>query len=251
MNAPRPATARELHIATWAAHHWADERDLAWARRALQDAGDLPAGPALVLGGGPCADIAVVPAGREVFALELDPGLLAVARGIAGGATMVPRVGRAGMVGSAPVRCADALRRRLAATTLVQGDAQRPPFAAGSFAIVVALNLLDSTPDPEALLGQCEALLKPAGALLLASPYSWRDDITPVERRLDAALGHPEALEHAIECMVTGAWDGRFMATMRLQWSDRAVPWALRVHDRMTAHYTLHAMLLRKAETPG
>ncbi|MBL4849505.1 MAG: methyltransferase domain-containing protein [Planctomycetes bacterium] len=68
----------------------------------------------------------------------------------------------------------------------VVGDAADPPFLAHSFDAVLAINLLDSCPDPRTVLGQADALLRPGGTLILACPYAWDPELTPLERQFEA-----------------------------------------------------------------
>lgn len=89
------------------------------------------------------------------------------------------------------------------------GDAHDPPFRAGAFASVLLLNLLDACREPLLVLQQADALLAPGGALLLTTPWTWSDAVTPPDQRLDgdelAAIlqGRPNRtglrLDHALE----------------------------------------------------
>ncbi len=54
-------------------------------------------------------------------------------------------------------------------------DATDPPVAGESWDAVVALNLFDTIHDPDLLLLQAGALLRPGGQLLLSSPFQWSD----------------------------------------------------------------------------
>lgn len=76
-----------------------------------------------------------------------------------------------------------ALLRRHTGPALV-ADAADPPFDAGTFDTVLLLGLLDSCRAPHAVLAQATALLGPAGTLLLACAFAWRDEVTPAAHRL-------------------------------------------------------------------
>lgn len=200
-----------------------------------------------MLGAGPCGDLAALPDdGRAVVCLDLDDELLQIGRAVADGAVSVPYIRGLSEIIDAPIDVSAGLRQRLRGAEIIAGNALDPPLQASSFAVIVCLNLLDSISDPEVLLGQCQALLADSGALLLASPYAYSDAITAPERQLPHVLGNPTDLPAAVEKLVTGAWDPRFMASMRLQFVDRRVPWRLRVNDRMAVDYVSHALLLRK-----
>lgn len=63
--------------------------------------------------------------------------------------------------------------------TFEVGDALRPRSGLGTFDRVLAANLLDRVPDPEALLRSFGALVNPRGELVLTSPYTWLEEYTP------------------------------------------------------------------------
>ncbi|WP_206170787.1 putative 4-mercaptohistidine N1-methyltransferase [Phragmitibacter flavus] len=60
-----------------------------------------------------------------------------------------------------------------------QGDAMLLREDLGSFDVVHAANLLCRLADPQRLLQQLPALVKPGGQLLLATPCSWLEEFTP------------------------------------------------------------------------
>lgn len=64
------------------------------------------------------------------------------------------------------------------------GDALRLREGLGTFDRVLAANLLDRVPDPEALLRSLGALVKSGGELVLTSPYTWLEEYTPRDRWL-------------------------------------------------------------------
>jgi SAM-dependent methyltransferase len=88
-------------------------------------------------------------------------------------------------------RVAEALRQAAAAlgqagrASLVRADLNRPlPFAEASFDRVLCHNVLESLPDPQALLREAHRVLRPGGRLLLSHP----DYDTLVFASEDAAL---------------------------------------------------------------
>ncbi|MEO6710719.1 MAG: methyltransferase domain-containing protein, partial [Planctomycetota bacterium] len=60
-------------------------------------------------------------------------------------------------------------------------DAAAQPFASGSFAAVIALNLLDCARSPLEVLAESARLLAPGGKLVLACPYDWSSSATAPE----------------------------------------------------------------------
>jgi putative 4-mercaptohistidine N1-methyltranferase len=54
----------------------------------------------------------------------------------------------------------------------------------GSFDLALLANLLDRLPDPRRCLAQLPALLKSGGQLVIASPFTWLEEYTPLENWL-------------------------------------------------------------------
>ena len=246
-------------LVTYAGNHWGafakpalavPDRD--WIGNWLDEAGEVPDGPVLLLGAAAGGEVVVLPDdGREVFALDADAAMLLFADAVGRGLPWLPVQRYGGRYERRPLDVADALRERLSRVSWIAGNAMDPPFEAESFAAIVCINLVDSIFDPAVLLGQCQSLLGPGGALVLASPFAWSDAVTPVEKRIDryfdADLDHAEQMV----CLLTGAMQDDFMAQMRLQRHEVGMPWPIRVEDRMTAQYSVHAMLLRKEVGSG
>ncbi len=241
-------------LLTWAPAHFGGYAqpplpapNLDWPGAWLAALDDLPQGPILVLGAATGGEVLALPAGgRAVVALEANPILLAWAAAVADGCATLPYRRNAAWPGNLPLALPDDRRERMADATLLCGDALDPPFEAESFAAIICLNLVDSVSDPAVLLRQCEALLQPSGALVLASPWHWVDGITAPERRLDRDFDPAQSHAWQMSSLLTGALVPGFLESLRLQHAEDALPWAIRVHDRMTANYTAQALLLRR-----
>lgn len=124
------------------------------------------------------------------------------------------------------------------------GDALDPPFTAGSFDLVGALNLLDNVSVPLMLLGQMDALLRDGGNMLLGTPYEWRTEISdPAEWLETESVDAPSFLRQILE--------GRELARTGLRFSvereHAEVPWMLRGHARRWTLYMSHVIKARKA----
>ena len=91
------------------------------------------------------------------FACDLSPGMLAV--------------------------CAENARRVGCDLDLRTGDAERLPYAEGSFDLVVGHAFLHHLPDPERALSEARRVLRPGGAILFAGEPTRRGD------RLAKAVG--------------------------------------------------------------
>jgi len=129
-------------------------------------------------------------------------------------------------------------------------DATALPFASQSFTSVVALNVLDATPAPLALLSSLADALTPGGAAILACPYDWSSAVTPVEHWLG---GHSQR--------GPDQGDGRAILNRVLRQSFRPdggpmweilaerdpLPWSVRLHDRSANHYAVHLVAARTA----
>lgn len=69
------------------------------------------------------------------------------------------------------------------------GDATALPADLGAFDVVLAANLVCRLPEPMKFLSRLPDLVKPGGALLLATPFSWLEDFTPVDHWLAGTEG--------------------------------------------------------------
>ncbi len=69
----------------------------------------------------------------------------------------------------------------------LQGDAMNLPDDLGKFDVVVAANLVDRLEDPKKFLNALAGLMNPGGQLVLASPYTWLEEYTPIENWLGGA----------------------------------------------------------------
>jgi SAM-dependent methyltransferase/uncharacterized protein YbaR (Trm112 family) len=127
-------------------------------------------------------------------------------------------------------------------------DAAQAPFADGSFAAVVALNVLDSTHAPLDLLRSCARLLAPGGALVLACPYDWSASAAPLEHWFG---GHSQrgpnsgASEPVLRSMLGWSGDAQ-LARLELQSELDGLEWNVRLHERSVMRYRLHGVVARR-----
>ncbi len=118
-------------------------------------------------------------------------------------------------------------------------DALDPPFAAGSFGIVAAMNLLDAIPEPWILLGQLDALLAPGGLLVLSLPYQQDPVRTPPAARIDGPSDLLATLEGR---RAPVPW-----LDFRVLESEESLPWVVPANDRLVHEYRTHVVVARKA----
>jgi putative 4-mercaptohistidine N1-methyltranferase len=75
------------------------------------------------------------------------------------------------------------------------GDATDLPLDIGAFDVVLAANLVCRLPEPKRFLDRLPALVKPGGVLLMATPFSWLEEFTPVENWLGGVPGSEASFE--------------------------------------------------------
>lgn len=71
-----------------------------------------------------------------------------------------------------------------ARTRFEQGDACNLREDIGTFDCVLMANLVDRLPDPKACLERLPSLVRPGGAALITSPYTWLEEYTPRDKWL-------------------------------------------------------------------
>ena len=64
------------------------------------------------------------------------------------------------------------------------GDACALRADLGTFDVVLMANLIDRLPDPRRCLERLPGLLRPGGQLIIASPFTWLEEYTPMDKWL-------------------------------------------------------------------
>ncbi len=123
---------------------------------------------------------------------------------------------------------------------LVLADALWPPLASGSLVGALAVNLLDSIPEPERLLEVCAELLAPGALLLVVTPFAWSESLLEPGAWPFAASDDDVALlvERAARCSA---------GPLVPHGPSQRVVWPLRRHPSEHASYTCHLQLFRRA----
>lgn len=243
-------TARQ-HLSIYAGDHYADWSDppersgmAATARAALAMA-QPPAGPALDLGGGPGrAAWEVAATGRACLTADLNLGFLRLAqRLMVEGRAHYP-LRRIGLVhdrrvATLPAELADARADFWAL------DAAALPFALGTFALTMALNVVDCVPAPAGLIAEAARVTAPDGAAVFSTPYDWSAAVPETAAWLG---GHSQRASHA------GAGEPVLAATLaRAGLAPVAerddLDWRLRLHARSVMTYRLHMVACRRQRT--
>lgn len=121
-------------------------------------------------------------------------------------------------------------------------DASLPPFQAGTFALVVSLNALDSVANPADLVAGLSRITKPGGWLLMATPYDWSPAVTRTEGWIG---GHSQRAPDrgAGEPRLRGLLDDHGWA---IAGEIQRQPWATRQHERSYTEYAVHLIVARR-----
>ncbi|GAB4179938.1 MAG: hypothetical protein Fur0039_24370 [Rhodocyclaceae bacterium] len=162
--------------------------------RSLARLAELPGGEVLLAGVGTGLDLALAAATHRYVGIDLTAAMLSRAR----------------------------RRRPHIAFTAVQGDAQRLPFAAGSFDCAVLHLILAVVPEPARLLGEAARVVKSGGELLVfdkflrpGEPARLRRALNPFVRRVatrldvvfeEALAAVPELSVLSDEPALAGGW---------------------------------------------
>jgi SAM-dependent methyltransferase len=132
--------------------------------------------------------------------------------------------------------------------SLVCADALDPPFLPESVDVVLATNLIDNVPSPINLLGQMDAILRPGGLLIIASPFNWVDEITPMNEQLAGGLDPTfQGMDSAAAIAELMGGKSSYHTHLRhevLETQD--VTWRVVEHKRCQVQYRVHVCALRK-----
>jgi SAM-dependent methyltransferase len=129
-------------------------------------------------------------------------------------------------------------------------DAEVLPFAAGTFAGALSLNVLDCVRSPLGHLLELGRVLAPGTDALLSTPYDWSVTATPLEGWIGGhsqrgpAHGSSEAELRRI--LGAGAPAGVDTGLTIAAERDR-VPWHVHATDRARMEYALHLLRLHRS----
>lgn len=132
---------------------------------------------------------------------------------------------------------------------LAAGNALDPPLLPGVADIAMSLNVLDCVAAPLDLLGQMDAILAPGGLMILSSPFSWKDDITPPAFALGGGID-PRWVELGTPAGLAELLAGRMPELPYLRYEvleQLDVPWTIRRDSRQLLTFDVHLIAARKA----
>jgi len=242
-------------LSSYAVSHYPDGLESGFLRDALRDQGsletaldgilsrvDLDEGPSLELGCGPgaLADLwlrhskgPVILSDTRLFFSRLAHVLLRF------GATRIPRH----RCGSSFTPFALNRTQHPAEEVYVTvADALWPPFPVEGFALMAAMNVLDSVSEPWVLLGQMDAMLQPGGVIVLSLPYQDLPDHRPAP---GIGLGSPQDLLEVLR----GKMPGLEQLDYDIIEAVDAVPWSVVANDRLVHRFATQLIVARKSGT--
>lgn len=119
-------------------------------------------------------------------------------------------------------------------------DALALPFAAGTFGLIAALNVLDCVQSPHDLLASLPRLLTDQGRAILSTPYDWSPAATPVEAWLG---GHSQrgdtagASEPVLRALLTPGAHPASIEGLSILAEEPSLSWRVRMHERAAMEY--------------
>ncbi|WP_296741018.1 methyltransferase domain-containing protein [Mesorhizobium sp.] len=204
---------------------------------------DLPEGPVLDIGCGAGRTVHELArrTGRRVLGIDLGSSLARAARrAIVEGKVDYPRR-RIGIVFD---------RRSFAVPQAPRGsadvwicDATALPFADGTFAFALGMNVLDCLSSPRDGLVEFDRVLAPGGEIVLSVPFDWTATVTPVENWIGGHSQRSPLDGDAKEILDLLLTDGP-MAAGKLRRKSQAIeiPWHVRLHERSCMHYYAYGL---------
>ncbi len=118
-------------------------------------------------------------------------------------------------------------------------DAAALPFANESFGLATSLNLLDCVSAPREMLHELARVTR--GSVVLATPYDWSTNATPVEGWLGGHSqrgAHRGASEPVLHALLAEAG-------LTVVAEEEHVPWRVRLHERSSVDYDVHLVVAR------
>jgi len=141
------------------------------------------------------------------------------------------------------------LRESLPEASYIAADAQEPPFLAETFDVVHMSILIDVAADPLRIVGQADALLKPGGILIHASPYHWNASTTAESRWLAGTYRNGRegiSARSVVKDMLEGNHPWLPHLSYRILEELDGVPWVLSDFKNQFVTFMEHIVVARK-----
>jgi len=121
-------------------------------------------------------------------------------------------------------------------------DAAALPFADATFGVAASINVLDCVPSPRDAVRELARILQPGATAVIATPYDWSPNATPVEGWIG---GHSQRGDHrgAAEPLLRALLADEGLAIVS---EEESVPWKVRLHERSTVEYGVHLVVTQK-----
>jgi len=243
------------YASTYGLDHYGSGPDDGQARRLLatmvEMAGGVIEGPALEIGcaaGGVTLELSRLTAGPAAGVDLFFPLVRLFQRMLGSGRASIPRRRSGTVYDETEIVLSESQRTCAAHVDGWCADGAMLPFADASLGVVVAINVLDVTASPLELLREMRRVLRPGGIMMVCTPYDWNAGAT----RMEAWLGGHSKRAHGagepsrvLEMLLTPDTIPASLAATRIIAAREGVAWNVRVHDRHTAAYTLHAVVAR------
>ena len=136
----------------------------------------------------------------EVIGIDLSSQFIAAAQAMQEAGEVQIRILEEGQRSTVVARRLDTQIDRSKCRFFV-GDALQISPEFGSFDLILAANLIDRVPRPADLLREIKRLVRPAGHVILASPYTWLEEFTPRENWLTDATASISTLSRIQEIL--------------------------------------------------
>ncbi|HYH10590.1 MAG TPA: methyltransferase domain-containing protein [Thermoanaerobaculia bacterium] len=120
-------------------------------------------------------------------------------------------------------------------------DVAALPFDDATFGLATSVNVADCTASPRQTMTELGRVLRPGARALITTPYDWAPTATPFENWLG---GHSQRGPHhgAAEPLLRALLAESF----EIETEDEHVPWRVRLHDRSSVDYDVHAIVARR-----
>lgn len=186
--------------------------------RSLVQKGDRGLDMGCAVGG---SSFALAELGIPVLGVDLSKNLIAAARRMAAGEAESIRVQVSGRQWRKLLLSPPTGPSERGTLEFRVGDALDPPLEKEeTFGVILMINLIDRIPDPVRGLDQAVRRLRKGGQLIIASPYTWLEEVAPPERWLTTSS------QTALEGM-----QSHFAG--RLELAERKdLPFLIREHER-------------------
>ena len=240
--------ANRQHLSLYAGDHyadWVEDEAVSHVARSLAEGqsrlGPVPEGPAIDLGASVGRGAWELARTRPTLGVDLNMAMLRLAQRLMVEGQVRFGRRRVGVVYD-PVEVVLPEAYHALPVDFWAVDVMRPPFDAGAFPLVTAINVVDCVADPAGLIASISRLLAPGGGTVLTTPFDWAPTATGFEQWLG---GHSQrgplagAAEPILASLLTGA--GLLPDPVGAD-----LPWELRLHERSVMHYRLHLTTARK-----